>query len=85
MLNLRFDMLQPLFKARGFNVYNCYKESGLKTFPFLPFKDALAMAKTIPDPDPTAGLYDRKAKEKETKKSRGPIRTIKEFRKCLGV
>lgn len=80
-LNWRFDQLQPLFQKIGFHVYNCYKESGLKSFPYISYERALEIANVVPGEDRTAGLYDRKANEKakakqEEKKNR---MTLTEF------
>jgi hypothetical protein len=37
-----FDALKPHFDAAGFKVVNCTPTSGLWTFPFLPFEEAIA-------------------------------------------
>ena len=68
MLNDRFDALKPLFDKLGFKVWNCYEDSGLRTFPFMPFAEAVEVASVVPEVDRTAGMYDRKANEKAAKK-----------------
>jgi len=74
MLNERFTALQPEFLRRGFYVWNCLQDSGLKSFPFKHFDECVAMATVIPIEDRTDGLYDRKAKNKgEEKKGKKEI------------
>ena len=86
MLNERFDSLVPVFAKEGLQVWNCYKESGLKSFPYLPFMDAIEMTYAYPEEDRTDGLYDRKAREKDWKKQQeaqrhltGKPETLAEF------
>jgi hypothetical protein len=70
ILKSRFDALKPYFDQVGLNVYNCNPDSGLKTFPFMSFQDAVNIAtKDIPNiyTERTSGLYDRKANEKNKK------------------
>jgi len=69
----RFTMLIPIFKQNGLNIYNCNLESELKVFPFVKFDDAVNFATSKMPCDVknerTAGLYDRKAKLKNTRKN----------------
>ncbi len=52
------------FGKFGLEVYNCYRNSGLRAFPFVPFteavRDARGMVETIPD---LAGWYDSETKK----------------------
>lgn len=91
MLNDRFDALQPLFQKIGYNVWNCYEDSGLKSFPYKPFDEALEIASVVPIVDRTEGLYDRKAKAKEAKREEenctrldGKPETLDEFVRMAG-
>lgn len=63
ILSDRFDKLQPLFETGGFHVWNCNLDSKLKSFPFIPFEEAVKFAAsrmpTSPDCESTSGLYDR--------------------------
>lgn len=68
MLNMRFDALKPVFDRAGFEVYNCFEGSGLKSFPYKPFAECVEMAYSYPLEELTHGLYDRKANEKQWKK-----------------
>ena len=68
-LNERFPKMRPVFDINDFFVYNCYEQSGLTAFDYLPFEEAVARALAhIPAREKTAGLYDRKAKAKEAAK-----------------
>lgn len=70
-LNKRFDLLRPIFEKYEFRVYNTYEQSGLKSFPYVPFEQAIEFALDgMPDiaTERTEGLYDRQAKEEEQKK-----------------
>jgi hypothetical protein len=69
MLNERFDALRPVMEARGVKVWNCYKDSGLKSFDYMSYSDAVQMCSVVPENDPTEGLYDRKAREKAARKA----------------
>ena len=72
LLNLRFDQLKPHFAKAGFKVYNCLETSGLRSFPFVPFNEAVDFAlKGFPDvtKERTTGLYDRKRNEKLAKEA----------------
>jgi hypothetical protein len=67
ILKTRFEALLPEFEKVGFKVFNCNMESGLTVFPMIPFEEAIQIAtKDMPDVanERTAGLYDRKAQEK---------------------
>ena len=86
MLNERFDALQPVLQNAGMEVYNCFKGSGLKSFPYIEYLEALSVSQVVPADDRTEGLYDRKANEKAAKKAQerdsqlsGKPRTLKEF------
>lgn len=75
-LNERFNALRPIFEKNNFYVFNCYKESGLKSFEYIPFDTAIKIAiKDFPDvlTEPSEGMYDREAKlrEEERKKTHG--------------
>lgn len=56
----RFEELLPIFNRAGFRIFNCYKESGLKVFPFIDFEDAIREVRLSTEGERTAGLYDRK-------------------------
>jgi len=87
MLNNRFDALQPLFQKLGYHVWNCYRDSGLKSFPYMSFDEAVEIATVVPTEDRTEGLYDRKENEKNSKQDKlksGRI-TLDEFLKLRGV
>lgn len=65
-LNSRFDSLKPIFDSLNYKIYNCNKDSGLKSFSYMSYENALQRAagkfkKTID----TEGWYDRKEKEKK--------------------
>jgi hypothetical protein len=65
-LNKRFTALLPEFNESGLKIYNCYKESGLKAFPYLSYDKAVAKAaSTCAKQIDTEGWYDRKDKEKK--------------------
>jgi len=44
ILNDRFDATQPHFLEAGFHVHNCTPDSGLKSFPYVPYAEAVEMA-----------------------------------------
>ena len=50
--NEYFPSLKPEFDKAGLNVFNCYKDSGLKVFPYMSYEDAIKEA--------TRGLGDIK-------------------------
>ena len=86
MLNERFDALQPVLLNAGMDVFNCFEGSGLKSFPFCSYEEALKAAVVVPESDRTHGLYDRKANEKSAQKAQerdrelaGKPKTLKEF------
>jgi len=67
-LNRRFISLLPEFKEAGFNMYNCYKDSGLTAFPYMSYEEAVQKASRICSKKiDTGGWYDRKAREKKEK------------------
>lgn len=58
-LNHMLSLLKPHFDNAGYNVFNCTPNSGLRTFPFLSFQEAVANAKaSIPSVVDTTGWYD---------------------------
>jgi hypothetical protein len=66
-LNLRFDKLRPIFEKENFFIWNCCKDSGLKSFDYMDFELALKIAlKDFPDTktERSAGMYERRAEEK---------------------
>lgn len=72
ILEKRFEALLPHFQEVGLNVFNCNPDSGLKVFPMLSFTEAIHLGTLgIPDikTERTAGLYDRKANEKNKPKT----------------
>jgi len=97
--NKRFDALKPHFEKHGYNVFNCYEDSGLKSFPYKSLEQAVSDATENLPPavtdkwgvwrcqENTKGLYDRKANEKQKKKDKrgkGEM-TIDEFLRMKGV
>lgn len=71
VLNERFDLLRPIFEKERFYIFNCTPNSGLKTFPYMPYSDAIKLAlRDFPDVDNenVTGMYERKALEKEKAK-----------------
>lgn len=68
----RFELLKPKFNEVGLNIYNCNKNSDLKTFPFIDFHDAIQYVYKKFDinihTERVEGLYDREAKAKKTAK-----------------
>jgi hypothetical protein len=49
-------------------VYNCCKDSGLKTFDFMDYTAAIKIAtSSIPKHINTSGMYESKAKDKKAK------------------
>jgi hypothetical protein len=86
-MNDRFDLLRPVFEKYGFHVYNCNPASGLKSFDYYPYDEAVKqMRKNMPADmanERTEGLYDRKAKEKEAKKAADNPKTLQSFEEQL--
>jgi len=96
--NRRFDTLRPIFEKAGFSVRNCYKDSGLKSFDYVPFDQAIQEATASLPPvmtdswgvlkcdENTADLYDRKHDEKEKAKrgSQGGGMTLDDFLRMKG-
>jgi hypothetical protein len=77
-LNERFNALRPIFEKNNFYIFNCYKDSGLKSFDYVPFESAVKIAlNNFPNiiSESTDGMYDREAKlrEIEKKKTHGII------------
>ena len=68
MLNKRFDDLKPSFKTHNFEIYNCYEDSGLRSFPFVDYEEAVNRESLIVAGQNTEGLYDREKNDKELKK-----------------
>lgn len=64
----RFDKLRPIFDKAGLNIYNCNKNSELKSFKFIDFHEAILKVYEKFNVDirteKADGLYDRKAKIK---------------------
>jgi len=70
VLNERFNILRPLFEEKNFFIFNCTPNSGLKSFPFIDFSDAIEIAKSDFEilGEKTEGLYERTALLKKDKK-----------------
>lgn len=50
-----------VFKQFGLDIYNCYEHSGLRAFPYLPFEEAVEVAKGIVEDKPDlVGWYEKK-------------------------
>jgi hypothetical protein len=67
-LNLRFDRLRPIFEKDNFFIWNCCKDSGLKSFDYMDFELAIKIAlKDFPDvkTERSEGMYERRANESE--------------------
>jgi hypothetical protein len=65
-LNDRFNRLRPIFEKNNLFVWNCYRDSGLKSFDYIDYEVALKIAAMgVPDisKERTLGLYDRKANQ----------------------
>lgn len=43
-LNKRLDLLRPIFESRGMHVFNCNPQSGLRSFDYISFADAIDYA-----------------------------------------
>ena len=66
ILNTRLGHLKPFFEKERFEVINCTPNSGLTVFSHTTYEDAIAQASSVqPKTITTAGMYDRKAKEKK--------------------
>lgn len=79
ILKARFEALVPHFEKVGLKVFNCNPDSGLKVFPHIPFDEAITIATAeMPNiaTERTAGLYDRKAQDKEKAKKGPPLQGI---------
>jgi len=77
-LNIRFDLLRPIFEKAEFYVFNCTLNSGLKSFDYVPYDVAIKIAlKDFPntETETSEGMYDRRAKlkEAERRKTQGVI------------
>lgn len=73
LLNERFDALRPHFERARFHVYNCNPNSGLRSFDHISLREAVRWSLSdFPDvqTENTAGLYDRKARERREEKER---------------
>jgi hypothetical protein len=71
LLNERFDLLKPLFEKENFHIWNCTPESGLKTFPYIEYNEALTtVLKDFPDTktERTEGMYERNSDKEKKKK-----------------
>jgi hypothetical protein len=69
----RFKQLKPTFEQYGLQIFNCYSDSGLKTFPFISVEQAVKQAsKQLPDVahERTEGLYERQGILKQQKKEK---------------
>jgi hypothetical protein len=58
---IMFDALRPKFDQAGYKVFNCFKYSGLTSFPFKPFEECLDECRQYADFSPTldtARWYD---------------------------
>lgn len=87
-LNKRFDLLRPVFEKHEYHVFNCNEESGLKSFPYVSYTDALTFCTSrLPDvsTERTAGLYERAAEAKKAddaakaQKAKQTSKTIDDF------
>lgn len=79
-INTRCTEMLPHFRSHGYTVYNCYEQSGLTAYPYMPLADAIeAATRHLPKPkkdkhglwvcdENTEGLYDRKWREKQAAK-----------------
>ncbi len=88
-LNKRFLSLLPEFSSIGMKVYNCYKDSGLKAFPYMPYENAVNKAsKTCGKIIDSYGWYDRKEKEESKQrvnedKEADNIKEVKEVKQNI--
>jgi len=73
-LNVFLNVLRPRFEEMGVRVFNTNKDSGLKTFDFVAYEDAIAFALSeIGDlnEEVTAGHYSSKTEKKAIAKAAG--------------
>lgn len=85
VLNERFDTLRPIFEENNFFVFNCTPNSGLKSFPFIDFNDAIDIAKSImvdPSKEETKGLYEKNMNDSKRQKIKNKL---DEKRKYLNI
>lgn len=77
-MNGYFDELRPHFEEAGFVVHNCYEQSGLKSFDYMPLDEALDVARTPPEytEASTYGMYVRRGRK--AKKANEPSKADKE-------
>jgi len=69
-LDSRFNALKPIFDSLNYKIFNCNKDSGLKSFPFVNYETAIKQASAnFNKKIDTLGWYDRKEKEKEIQKN----------------
>lgn len=72
VLNKRFDRLKPIFDAEGYRVFNCTPNSGLQSFPYKDFREAVEEATaSIPKQIVTAGMYESSANKKKEQQQPG--------------
>lgn len=84
-----FPQLKPQFDAEGFNVYNCYKDSGLKVFPYISFENAVKEATSKlgdVDSERSWGMYSKpddksKWKQEPLKKDKKNIASLEKLEK----
>lgn len=71
-LNERFDKLRPYLEASGCYVFNCYKDSGLRSFEYVHYDRAVNMCLNGLQwkGERTKGMYDRKANERRMEKEK---------------
>jgi hypothetical protein len=77
MIETYFPQLKPHFDKVGFKVYNCNADSRLKTFPHIPFEEAVRRATEMmgnPEEEISCGMY-RKYEDK--------MRSLEKDRKIL--
>ena len=59
-INYLFSLAYPYFADLNFEVFNCYKESGLEVFPHMPFNEAIEYATSHIEQEPnTEGWYKK--------------------------
>lgn len=70
ILNSRFNALKPIFDSLNYKIFNCNKDSGLKSFPYISYENAIKLASCkFNKKISTEGWYDKKEKEKEKSSS----------------
>ncbi len=63
-LNSRFNALKPIFDSLNYKIYNCNKDSGLESFPFVNYETAVKqISSNFNKKIDTFGWYDKKEKE----------------------